>query len=169
MKWEPAVTVRLPYAISANRYWGRRQVTPRGKPAFIQDYVTPEARAYKERVGWMVKAAGMIRPITGRVRIDIQLHPHCPQDWRTRERRDPLWWADSVQRLDLDNVNKVLLDALKGVAIVDDAQVWELTGKVMEPQPDVQACVVVRICRGVREEHQAALDLPEPKREVAFP
>lgn len=170
MNWEPIVTVCLPYAISANRYWSRRYVKPsKGKPGFVQDYVTPEARAYKEEVGWRLRKAGVRQPMTGRVRVDIQLHPNCPQDWRTRVRKDPLWWADSVQRLDIDNVNKVLLDALKGVAIVDDAQVWEITGRVMEPKPDVQACVTVRISRGIQVSPQAALELPEQPREVAFP
>lgn len=170
MNWQPAVTVRLPYPISANRYFRDRVIAAKGsRAALVQRYVTKEAREYQETVGWMFRKAGVRQPLTGRVRVDIQLHPNCPQDWRTRERKDPLWWADSVQRLDLDNVNKVLLDALKGVAIVDDAQVWELTGKVMEPRPEVPACVVLRISRGMKDNPQAALELPEPAREVAFP
>jgi crossover junction endodeoxyribonuclease RusA len=173
MKWEPAVTVRLPYPVSANAYWHSRVFTPKDGPhkdrQIVSTYPTHEATRYKRAVRQMLLAAGMRKPIEGRVRVDIQLHPHCPQDWRTRERKDPLWWADTVQRLDIDNANKVLLDALKGAAIVDDDQVWELTGKVMEPKADVQECVVLRISRGIKDNPQQALDLPEPKREVAFP
>lgn len=173
MRWEPVVTVCLPYPISANRYF-RDRVIPAGpgRAAIVQRYVTKEAREYQHTVGWMLKGAGMRQPLKCRVRVDLQLHPHCPQDWRTRQKKDPLWWADSVQRLDLDNVRKVLIDALKGVAIVDDVQVWEDSGKVMEPRPDVQACVVLRISRGIKDNPQAAIELPEPApvlKEVAFP
>lgn len=172
MKWEPAVTVRLPYPVSENRYFRDRIVTPKGKPAFVQRYVSPEAREYQKTVRWLLKRAGVREVIKGRVRVDIQLYPHCPQDWQTRQRKDPLWWDDTVQRIDLSNARKVLNDALNEVAIVDDFWIWEDSGKVMEPRPDVPACVVVRICRGIKDNPQAALDLPEPARvlkEVAFP
>jgi crossover junction endodeoxyribonuclease RusA len=96
MKWVPAVTVKLPYPVSANRYWGERIVYPKvGKP-FINHYVTPEAKQFKESVGWLLRNAGVRQVITGRVRVDLQLHPHCPKDWRTRAKKDPLWWADTV-------------------------------------------------------------------------
>lgn len=173
MQWVPVVTVRLPYPISANRYFRDRVIPAKGtRAAIVQRYVSKEAREYQHSVGWLLKKAGVREPLTGRVRVDIQLHPHCPQDWRTRAKKDPLWWADSVQRLDLDNCRKVLIDALTGVAIVDDVQVWKDTGEVMEPEEGVEACVVLRICRGIKDNPQASLDLPEvpqPRREVAFP
>jgi Holliday junction resolvase RusA-like endonuclease len=37
-------------------------------------------------------------------------------------------------RLDLDNCRKVVTDALKEVAIVDDFWIWKDTGEVMEPR-----------------------------------
>ncbi len=48
-----------------------------------------------------------------------------------------------MQCLDLDNANKVLLDALKDVAIEDDKWVRRLTSERMEP--DGEARVVVTI------------------------
>jgi crossover junction endodeoxyribonuclease RusA len=172
MKWEPAVTVRLPYPVSENRYFRDRIVHPKGKPAFVQRYVSPEAREYQKTVGWLLRKAGVRDAIVGRVRVDIQLYPHCPLDWRQRQRKDPLWWDDTVQRMDLSNCRKVLNDALNEVAIVDDFWIWEDSGRVMEPREDVQACVVVRISRGVKDNPQAALDLPQvqqPLRQAAFP
>lgn len=174
MKWSPVIDVRLPYPVSANRYWGRRWVKPKGgRPGFVQDYVTPEAREYRDTVGWMMRAAGVKAVVTGRVRVDLQLWPHCPQDWKLRQRKDPLNWDTTVQRLDLDNARKVVTDALKAVVIEDDFWIWKDTGEVMEPRHDVQACVVVRICRAIPELHpQQALDLPEmPQRrpEMADP
>jgi Holliday junction resolvase RusA-like endonuclease len=84
--------------------------------------------------------------------VELQLRPHCPKDWKTRARKDPLWWADSVQRLDVDNTIKVTLDALKGIAINDDAQVWKTSAEVLEPEEGVEECLVVRISRGVKED-----------------
>jgi hypothetical protein len=83
------------------------------------------------------------KPIAGRVRIDIQLYPQRPQDWAKRARLAPLTWDDDVRCIDLDNANKVLLDALKGVAIEDDRWVRELHSQRMEP--DGEARVVVTI------------------------
>lgn len=170
MQWEPVVTVRLPYPVSTNRYWGRRWVpASKGKPGFIHDYLTPEARTYREEVGWLLRQAGIGHPITGRARIDVQFYPKCPKDWRQRMAKDPLWWADTVQRLDLDNCLKVIGDSLIGIALKDDDQVWKITSEVMEPQPDVDASVVLRICRGLKDQPQEVIPMPEQPREVSFP
>lgn len=171
MKWEPVIEVRLPYPVSENRYF-RDRIVPasKGKPAFVQRYVSPEARKYQTTVGWLLRQAGVREAIKGRVRVDIQLHPHCPLDWKTRVRKDPLRWADTVQRIDLSNARKVLNDALNEVAIVDDFWIWKDTGEVMEPRPDVEACVVVRICRVIFDNPQPDLlempAQPKPVRDI---
>lgn len=169
MKWEPVVTVRLPYPVSENRYFRDRIVQPKGKPAFVQRYVSPEAREYQTTVRWLLRKAGVREVIKGRVRVDIQLHPHCPQDWRKRQMDHGDAWDETVQRIDLSNARKVLNDALNEIAIDDDFWIWEDSGKVMEPREDVESCVVLRISRWIKENPQAALELPEPRREVAFP
>lgn len=167
MLWEPAFTVRLPYPISANAYFRDRVIPAKGtRAAIVQRYVTKEARKYQADVGWLLRQAGMRRPFTCRVRIDLQIWPHCPLDWRKRVKADPLWWADTVQRIDLDNANKVLIDALKGTAIVDDDQVWKLTGEIMEPQEDVPSGVVLRLCCAVKENPQQKIPM-QPQ--VMFP
>lgn len=63
-----------------------------------------EAREYQRDVGYMV---GPFLPISGPVRLSVTVY-------RPRKRGD------------LDNTLKVLLDALKGHAFHDDAQVVEL-------------------------------------------
>lgn len=136
------IVLTLPYPVSANRYWrslpiggkkGGRQITVRSK----------EADAYRESVQWEASRRGIRKPIAGRVRIDVQLFPQRPQDWARRARLNPLTWDDDVRCIDLDNANKVLLDALKGVAIEDDRWVRELHSHRMEP--DGEARVVVTI------------------------
>jgi crossover junction endodeoxyribonuclease RusA len=81
--------------------------------------------------------------ITGRVHIDVKLYPKRPLDWQTRQRKLGAAWDDGVMCIDIDNANKVLLDALKDVAIEDDKWVRRLTSERMEP--DGEARVVVTI------------------------
>jgi crossover junction endodeoxyribonuclease RusA len=148
-------TVTLPYPISANVYWHSRIVTSKGKQIVIT-HPTRDAQNYCEDVGWRCKAAGVRAPIAGRVRLDIALYPHRPQDWAKRAKADPLYWDNDVRCIDLDNANKVLLDALKGVAIQDDCWVYELHSQRMEPDGR-DACVVVTITPLVKANPQGAL------------
>lgn len=133
------ITLTLPYPISANRYW---RTSVRG--TFVSTYVSKEAKDYKEQVGWLCKAAGIRAPLAGRVAIEVQLYPNRPQDFKTRMRKHGATWDDTVMCLDIDNANKVLLDALKDVAIEDDKWVRRLSSERMEPD-EHGARVVVRI------------------------
>lgn len=134
------IRLTLPFPPSANRYW---RTTVRG--SFVSTYVSAEAKDFKEQVGWVCKAAGIREPIAGRVRITVELYPARPQDWARRVKKLGAAWDDSVRCIDLDNANKVLLDALKGVAIVDDGwPVRSLHCDRMEPD-EHDARVVVCI------------------------
>ncbi|MFY2845630.1 RusA family crossover junction endodeoxyribonuclease [Achromobacter ruhlandii] len=127
------VLLTLPYPISANRYWASRTVTPRGKPAFTSTYVTPEAKTYKAQVQKLALVAGVRKPIAGRVRVEFTLYPNRPQDWQKRMRKEGAAWDDTVQCLDLDNAQKVVLDSLKDVVFQDDAWVREISARRAEP------------------------------------
>lgn len=139
------ITLTLPYPVSANVYW--RSFVPRGHSRAIVT-LSDEARAYKSTVGKLVRAAGILAPIAGRVAVSVLLYPARPQDWARRARKDPMSWDDDVRCIDLDNANKVLLDSLKGLAIEDDKWVRKLWAERMEP--DGEARVVVSIAQLVR-------------------
>ncbi|WP_422096876.1 RusA family crossover junction endodeoxyribonuclease [Variovorax sp.] len=126
------IRLTLPYPISANRYWATRCIFVKDK-WMPSTYVTSDAKEFKEQVGWLCRAAGIRAPLAGRVAIAVQLYPHRPQDFKTRQRKLGATWDDTVQCLDIDNANKVLLDALKGVAIEDDKWVRRLQSERMEP------------------------------------
>lgn len=134
------ITLTLPWPVSANRYW--RSFVPRGHTRAIVT-LSDEAKLYRESVGWIVKKAGVRDPIAGRVAIEVQLYPQRPQDWAKRARANPQAWDDDVRCIDLDNAIKVMLDAIKGVAIEDDRWVRRLVAERMEP--DGEARVVLRI------------------------
>jgi crossover junction endodeoxyribonuclease RusA len=91
--------VTLPYPPSVNRYL---RFSPKGYA-----YTTNEAKQYKQGAKLRALTQGL-RPITeGEVVLSIAVY-------RPRKRGD------------IDNVLKVLLDSLNGIAYVDDAQVAEL-------------------------------------------
>ncbi|MFY2569182.1 RusA family crossover junction endodeoxyribonuclease [Achromobacter ruhlandii] len=133
----------LPYPISANRYWSSRLVKPKGKPAFTSTYVTPEAKAYKAQVLALARKAGVVQPIAGRVKVEFTLFPNRPQDWQKRMRKDGTAWDDTVQCLDLDNAQKVVLDSLKDVVFEDDRWVREIHARRAEPDDQGARLVAV--------------------------
>ena len=132
------ITLTLPYPLSANRYWRPVKL---GK--HISIVPTKEAKQFRIDILGLCRSQGVVKPITGRVHVDVKLYPKRPLDWQKRMRQDGAAWDDTVMCIDIDNANKVLLDALKDVAIEDDKWVRRLTSERMEP--DGQARVVVTI------------------------
>jgi len=134
----------LPYPISANRYW---------RPVRIGNHITivptKEAKAYRNEV--MLRAITARCPlITGHVGLVVKLYPNRPLDWAKRARKDPDNWSDTVQCIDLGNCEKVLSDALNGVAWVDDKQLRDIRLLRMEPDEHGPR-VVVEFWEIVRE------------------
>lgn len=151
------ITLKLPYPISANRYWATRVVKAKGQKHHMAiTYVTSEAQDYKDKVQALARIAGVCTPLTGRVKVEIWLYPNRPQDFAARQRKLGPTWDDGVMCIDLDNANKVLLDALKDVAFGDDKMVRQLLSQRMEPD-DKGARVVVRITPIVVENKQETL------------
>ncbi|MCP3709748.1 RusA family crossover junction endodeoxyribonuclease [Paraburkholderia sp. CNPSo 3274] len=146
------LTVTLPYPISANRYWksfplnGRTMTAP-----------SSEAKAYKRDVGFILRGVGVTSPIEGRVAVHIDLYPKRPQDWESRKRKLGENWDDGVQCLDIDNARKVLYDALKGIAIVDDKWIWSDSARRCEPDGEARVVVTIREVAAVKSAAQPAL------------
>lgn len=105
--------VTLPYPPSANRYWR----VWRGRAV-----KSTEARKYQQDVkaSWLTTRA----PATGPVAVTLRVFR-------------------PARRGDLDNTIKVLLDALKGLAFVDDSQVVELHASRYEDKADPRVVVTV--------------------------
>lgn len=122
------IRLRLPYPISSNRYWRAVSMGPR-----LAMVPTKEAKAYKEDVGWRARAAGVTRPLTGRVAIHVKLFPQQPKDHAKRAQKNPDTWDDDVRCIDLGNCEKVLSDALNGIAWEDDKQLHRITLERCEP------------------------------------
>ena len=124
------IELTLPYPVSANRYW--RTVWPNGARCPVTT-VSAQARAYKTQVRRLALEAGVVRPFSGRGGVSFVLFPRRPSDWKRRVKADPVRWDDSVQCIDLDNAQKVLFDAMKGVVFVDDDRVFRIVGERVAP------------------------------------
>lgn len=145
-----SITVTLPPPVSANVYWRTRVVKN-----MAMTYVSNEAKTFRELVLATLHAAGVVEPFPGRVAVKMQLYPHRPLDWKTRQRKLGAAWDDGVRSIDLDNSIKVTLDAMKGVAFLDDVWVRHIDAQRMEP--DGEARVVVTITEMATAQPQMAL------------
>ena len=134
------VTLTLPYPISTNRYY--RTFMPKGFKAPVTT-LSKEARLYKAMVRVMAQEAGVEAPMPGRVEVAYTLYPQRPQDYAKRMRSDPLGWDDTVQCIDLDNAQKVLMDSLKGVVFGDDRWVRRIVAERAEPDGEARLVVTV--------------------------
>lgn len=148
------ITVTLPAPISANRYWRTRVAK-----GIVMTYISPEAKAFKADVAYILRDAGVRKPIEGRVSVNITLYPHRPLDWQKRQQKLGDAWDDSVRSIDLDNAIKVTLDALKGLAFEDDVWVREIWARRAEPD-SMGARVMVNVYPCNANVNQTMLDLP---------
>ena len=140
---EKGVTLILPYPVSANRYW--RTYIPKGFRKAMT-VVSNEAQKYKLAVQRIAMEAGIGNPVEGRIAVSYTLYPRRPKDWFKRMMRDLDHWDDTVQCIDLDNAQKVMFDALKGIAFVDDDMIFRINGQRAEPD-EMGPRVEVRIER----------------------
>jgi crossover junction endodeoxyribonuclease RusA len=104
----------LPYPPSANIYWRHN----RGRTHRSQ-----EANEYIAQVGWLC-VAERIAPIRGNVCLSVDFYR-------------------PAKRGDLDNLLKVLIDALRGYAYDDDKQIIELHAGRYDDKNEPRAVVVV--------------------------
>jgi crossover junction endodeoxyribonuclease RusA len=161
------IVLTLPYPPSANAYWGTRIVKPHGKPAMAMVYVTHEARGYKADVARSAPPAAS----PSRCRAASRWPSACSRIARwtgpgasAQPRRRP--GTTPCAAIDLDNANKVLLDALKGIAFEDDKWVRRLQSERMEPD-EHGARVIVAIEQLAIEQPQGDLLQPSVARACA--
>lgn len=128
----------LPYPVSSNRYWSHGIVK-----GHAVTFVTKEAKAYRAQVAWLAKQAGLRIPLDGRVSLHVKLFPQRPLDFAKRAQRQPDTWDDDVRCIDLGNCEKVLSDALNGVAWIDDKQLRRIVLDRCEPDGEARVEVTI--------------------------
>lgn len=113
------ITLTLPYPISANRYW--RHYNVRGRLVVA---ISAEAKKFKAEIQTIALSHGL-KPLVGRLEARISVFPPLPKDWVARSKKNALW-GYSVRCIDLDNAQKVMLDALEGILYENDNRFWHL-------------------------------------------
>ena len=104
----------LPYPPSTNRSWR----FSKGRV-----FQTPATLAWKKHAGWIARMS-CASPSDTPMAVQIILHPKLTAKGHPSKRR-----------LDIDNVCKPTLDALNGIAWLDDSQIVSLEVSIGNPMP----------------------------------
>lgn len=122
----PSYTITLPFPPSANAYNQQRVVVPRNpnKKPFVMFYPSSEAKEFREKVATLVRHAG-VPLLKGSVLVVLKFY---------RPRK----------AVDLDNRNKVILDALNGVAYADDEQITRIESERFDDRDNPRAEVTIQ-------------------------
>jgi Holliday junction resolvase RusA-like endonuclease len=105
---------------------------PRGKgrPRFTRDghvYTDAKTREYEEEIREAFAEAGGVMTDKA-VMVSIVVHHGVPARWSKKVKRAALDNKIApIRKPDVDNIGKIVLDALNGVAWKDDRQVVSLT------------------------------------------
>ena len=116
----------LPYPPALNRYYRHF----RGATV-----ISGEGKAWKRFAALQAKASGM-RPIDGAVSVILILHPKTKKDGTA-----------SKVRMDLDGCIKAALDALNGIAYIDDRFIERILVELGNPVDGGGLSVEVRAIR----------------------
>ena len=119
MKRATAITFTVP---------GRPVPWQRARTHNGRHFTAPEVAAAKLAIALSAKAAGASDRYVHPWRVRIAAIYEPPASWSKNARAAALCnLTKPIGRPDLDNLGKLVLDALNGVAWVDDAHVVELT------------------------------------------
>ncbi len=109
----PGAGVMFPYPVSTNRYWRKFK----GRMV-----VSAEANQYKAVIALIWQNARLPLILSGPVHVLLTMHPKMTKQGKA-----------SNTRMDIDNMLKVLLDGLNGLAWTDDKQVHKLSAEIAHP------------------------------------
>lgn len=84
-------------------------------------YTPAATQAFERQVARHAKAAG-VKPVSGPIHVEISSIFAIPKSW-SKSRKAAAEGRPHIQRPDMDNLAKCVLDGLNGVAFTDDAQV----------------------------------------------
>jgi len=68
------------------------------------------------------------KPLQAPLSVDITFLVAMPKSW-SKKRREESTGAPCINRSDIDNYCKTILDALNGILWIDDSQIYKLTAK----------------------------------------
>lgn len=90
-------------------------------------YTPKKTQEWEEAVAWQARIHVPCPPIDGPIRLSLIFYFPRPRSVRNRSYPD--------RRPDLDNIIKSAIDALNGIAFVDDGRIVELSAKKQYGDP----------------------------------
>lgn len=106
---------------------------PQGKerPRFTRSgiaYTPKRTKDYEKMVAWAYECEAHGAKLTGSIRANIVAIYPVPRSWSKKKQEEAINnRVLPMVKPDLDNVAKAVLDALNGIAYIDDAAVTDLT------------------------------------------
>ena len=100
----------------------------KGRPRFVRATgraYTPETTLSAEQRIQAVAHAEGVKPLDGFVRVRVIGVGRIPPSWSKRKRVEALAAHYDARKPDADNVLKLVMDALNGIAWADDVQVTD--------------------------------------------
>lgn len=119
------------------------EVRGKGRPRHERGSIhTPEKTQKAEHdLGWMARTAmGARRPSAAAIALEIVVHRPYPKSWPEARKRRTLY---PTGKPDLDNIAKLVGDALNEIVWVDDSQIVELRIKRQYTPHAAKTCIYV--------------------------
>ena len=108
-------------------------------------YTPKETLLAENQIAWYcreaMKAHGATK-LEGPVMLEFRALYNCPSSWSKKKKAEAYW---KTTKPDLDNIEKLLKDALNGVAWVDDAQIAKVAKLKRYIEDGEEARIVVTI------------------------
>jgi Holliday junction resolvase RusA-like endonuclease len=123
-----------------------------GKPVLaagrvvMRTYTPEETERYENRVAMMARQAmGERSPFTTPVELRLLIGVEVPQSWSDKRRRLALsGLIGATKKLDMDNVEKAVLDGMNRIVYDDDSRVVrKVSGKFYAARPGVRVLVTL--------------------------
>lgn len=90
----------------------------------MRSFTPDQTKSYEDLIRWSYKSAGGRYMVEATLQVDIQAHYPIPKSWnRGKTNEAVMGITRPTVKPDCDNIIKVVLDALNGVAYYDDKQV----------------------------------------------
>ena len=125
---------------------GKPQAKERPRMTNGHTYTPSRTKDYEELVRLYARKARVQCIDTGPVKVTITWAKQVPQSWSKKRRATALAGVWAVDRMDLDNVAKSVLDSLNRIAYTDDSQVAFLSvSRLYVEQPDSITVTVISI------------------------
>ena len=95
---------------------------------FVRTYSPKETDRYENKVSLAYRQVHAGPPAEGPVKLQVCAYFPIPQSWSNKKKEyAKLNQIPVTVKPDIDNICKVLLDGLNGIAFADDKQVFSLT------------------------------------------